>query len=48
MIDLMIYDRLKEIYYSYIVIKKQLKHKDYIFKAGEIDVPVTADQRDHG
>lgn len=45
--DLMIYDRLEELYSSYCIITKPSDYRDYMYKAGDIDVTVTADIGDH-
>lgn len=47
MMDLMVYDKTKELYGSLLIIRKSHHCTDYICKAGDIDVTVTADQRDH-
>ena len=47
MTDLMAYDRLEGLYRSFLIIRKQYGYRDYICKAGGIDVTVTADKGDH-
>lgn len=45
--NIMLYEQLMDLYANYVMIKPMHKPKDYICKAGGLNVTITADKGHH-
>lgn len=47
MINIAFYEQIRELYTNYMIMNPTVKTKDYTYKAGDLNVAITADQRNH-